>query len=204
MIGSSDPTRWSAWAGLFGGLLWALFPLGELPVVRLVLTPKGFLAYYGLGYLCATLFLLVGLKGVHATHRRSYGWLGSAGFFVSFVALVLVFVGGALEMTKMASTGTGSTVGYLTSTMSFLLLAWGSVLLGLAITGVLHDALPYFAGLLLAIGVPLGLLVVFVAGASRGFFFSPGLTAPYGVAWLLLAYALLSARGPAAQHSRVS
>jgi hypothetical protein len=145
-----------------------------------------------------------GLKGVHATHRRSYGWLGSAGFFVSFVALVLAFVGGALELTKMASTGTGSTVGYLTSTMSFLLLAWGSVLLGLAITGVLHDALPYFAGLLLAIGVPLGLLVVFVAGASRGFFFSPGLTAPYGVAWLLLGYALLSARGPAAQPSRFS
>jgi hypothetical protein len=34
-----------------------------------------------------------------------------------------------------------------------ILLAWGSVLLGLAITGVLHDPPSYLAGLLLANGV---------------------------------------------------
>ncbi len=77
---------------MLGGLLWILFALEEIPTGNLVLTPKASLAYYGLGHLCATLLLLLGLKCLHAVHRRSYGWLGSVGFYVSFVALVLVFV----------------------------------------------------------------------------------------------------------------
>jgi hypothetical protein len=203
MIGSSDPTRWSAWAGLFGGLLWALFPLGELPAAHLVLTPKGSLTYYGLGYLCATLLLLMGLKGLHAIHRRSYGWLGSVGLFVTFAALVLAFAGGAFEMMNMASTGTASTVAYLTLIVGFFILVWGSALLGLAITGTLRDPPLYLGGLLLAIAVPLGFLFVFVAGAAWDFEFWVGLTVPYGVAWMVLGYALLGARGTAAQ-TRIS
>ncbi len=170
-----------------------LFPLGELPAADSFLTPKVSLAYYGLGYLCATLFLLMGLKGLHIIHRRCYGWLGRVGFVVSFVALVLVFAGGTFEMMYMASTGTEGVVGYLALMMSFLVLACGSVLLGLAITGVRHDPLSYLAGLLLANGVPLGLLAVLVAGASWDFYFWAGLTVPYGVAWLLSGYALSSA-----------
>lgn len=203
MIVSSDPTRWSAWAGLFGGLLWALFPLGELPVAHLVLTPKGSLAYYGLGYLCATLLLLMGLKGLHAIHRRRYGWLGSAGFFVSFVALVLAFAGGAFETTNLTSTGAESTVAYLTLIVGFFILVWGSALLGLAITGTLRDPPLYLGGLLLAIAVPLGFLFVFAAGAAWSFEFWVGLTVPYGVAWMVLGYALLRARSTAAQSYRV-
>ena len=188
---------------MLGGLLWALFPLGALPVADLVLTPEGFLAYYGIGYLWATLLLLMGLRGLHAIHRRSYGWLGSVGFYVSVVALTVTFVGGAFQMIRMVSTDAESTVGYLTLIMSFLLLACGSVLLGLAITAVLHDPLSYLAGLLLAIGVPLGLLFVFMAGTAWDFYFWAGLTVPYGVAWSLLGYAPLSARSTAARPSGV-
>ncbi len=198
MIGSSDPIRWSAWAGLFGGLLWALFPLGELPAAHLVLTPKGSLAYYCLGYLCATLLLLMGLKGLHAIHRRSYGWLGSVGLFVSFVALVVAFAGGAFEMIDMASTVTASTVAYLTLIVGFFILAWGSALLGLAITGTQRDPPLYLGGLLLTIAVPLGLLFVFMTGAAWDFQFWVGLTVPYGVSWMVLGYALLRAKGRAA------
>jgi hypothetical protein len=198
----SRPARWSARAGILGGLSWVLFPLGALPAADLVLTPRGSLACYGLVYLLPQLLLIMGLGGLRAIRGRSYGWLGSAGFYVSLVALALMFVGGAFEMVKMASTGAGSTVGYLTLVVSFLLLAWGSVLLGLAITGVLHDPPSYLAGLLLAIGVPLGLLAVFEAGAAWDFYFWAGLTVPYGVAWLLLGYALLSARATAAKPSR--
>ena len=199
LIGYSNPTRWSAWAGLVGGLLWALFPLGELPVAHLVLTPKGFLAYFGIGYLCATLLLLLGMKGLHTIHRRSYGWLGSVGLFVSLAALVLAFAGGALEMINMASTGTASTVAYLTLIVAFLILAWGSALLGLAIMGTPRDLPLYLGGLLLAIAVPLGLLFAFVAGAAWSFEFWIGLTVPYGVAWIVLGYALLRAKDRAAQ-----
>ena len=199
IIGYSNPTRRSAWAGLLGGLLWALFPLGELPTAHLVLTPKGFLAYFGIGYLCAALLLLVGLKGLHAIHGRSYGWLGSVGLFVSIAALVVAFAGGALEMIDMASTGTVSTGAYLTLIVGFFILAWGSALLGLATTGTLRDPLLYLGGLLLTIAVPLGLLFVFVTGAAWNFEFWVGLTMPYGVTWMVLGYALLRAKGRAAQ-----
>ena len=201
---SSNLTQWSARAGMLGGLLWALFPLGELPEVESMLTPQGSLAYYGLGYLLPQLLLLMGLARLHTLRRRSYGRLGTLGFHVSLVALVLAFVGGALEMTETAAMGTGSTVGYLTLIMGFLLLAWGSVLLGLAITGTLHDPLSYLGGLLLTIAIPLGLLFVFMAGAAWEPYFWVGLTVPYGVAWLVLGYALISARGTAKQPSRVS
>ena len=199
IIGYSNPTRRSAWAGLLGGLLWALFPLGELPTAHLVLTPKGFLAYFGIGYLCAALLLLVGLKGLHAIHGRSYGWLGSMGLFVSIAALVVAFAGGAFEMIDMASTSTVSTMAYLTLIVGFFILAWGSALLGLATTGTLRDPLLYLGGLLLTIAVPLGLLFVFVTGAAWNFEFWVGLTVPYGVTWMVLGYALLRAKGRAAQ-----
>jgi hypothetical protein len=199
---SSTPTRWSAWAGLFGGLLWALFPLGELPSAHVVLTVKGSLAYYGLGYLCATLLLLVGLQGLHAIHRRSYGWLGSVGVFVSLAALVVAFAGGAFAMIDIASPGTASTVAYLTLLVGFFILVWGSALLGLAIMGTLRDPLLYLGGLLLIIAVPLGLLFVFVTGAAWNLEFWVGLTVPYGVAWMVLGFAL--SRAKAEQHSPVS
>jgi hypothetical protein len=189
---------------MLGGLLWALFPLGELPEAQFVLTPKGFLAYYSFGYLWATLLLLSSLQGLHALHKRSYGWLGSVGFYVSFVALVLAFAGGAFEMTNMASTGVGSTVAYWTVVMSFFILAWGSGLLGLAIMGRLHDPPVYLGGLLLSIAVPLGVLFVFATGAAWDFDFWVGLTVPYGAAWLLLGYALSTARSAVAKHSPTS
>jgi hypothetical protein len=183
--------------------LWALFPLGELPSAHVVLTPKSSLAYYGIGYLCATLLLLMGLKGLHAIHKRSYGWLGSVGLFVSFAALVVAFAGGAFEMIDMAFTGTASIVTYLTLIMGFFILVWGSALLGLAITGTLRDPLLYLGGLLLTIAVPLGFLFVFVTGAAWSFEFWVGLTVPYGGAWMVLGYALLRAKSRAAR-SRIS
>jgi hypothetical protein len=195
---SSDLTRWGGLAGVLGGLLWVVFPLGELPEVDLLLTPQVSLAYYGLGYLLPQLLLLMGLQRLHAFHRRSYGWLGTIGFYVSFVALTIALVGGAFEMTKTADTGTGSTVAYLTVIMSFFILAWGSALLGLAITATHSDLPSYLGGLLFTIAVPLGLLFVFATGGAWDFGFWVGLTVPYGVAWLLLGYALLTARSTAA------
>ena len=191
-MSSSNLVRWGAWAGMLGGLLWALFPLGELPEVDSVLTPWGSLAYYGLGYLLPQLLMLVGLAGLHALRTRGYGWLGNAGIFVSFLALVLVFAGSAWDMIKIASTGVGSTVGYLTLIVGFFVLTWGSGLLGLAIIGTPHDLPSYLGGLLLSIAVPLGVLFVFTAGGAWDFGFWVGQTLPYGVAWALLGYALLS------------
>ena len=199
-VRSSNPSRRSAWAGFFGGLLWALFPLGELPTPQMVLTPKGSLAYFGIAYLCATLLLLMGLKSLHVIHWRSYGWLGSVGLFVSFAALVLAFAGGTFDIIDMASTGTASTMAYLTLIVGYFILAGGSTLLGLAIIETLRDPPLYLGGLILAIAVPLGFLFVFATGAAWGFEFWAGLTVPYGAAWMVLGYALLRAKGRAARR----
>jgi hypothetical protein len=193
-MSSLNLVRWGAWAGMLGGLLWALFPLGVLPEVDSVLTPRGALAHSILGYLLPQLLMLVGLAALHTLHRRSYGWLGTMGFYVSFVALVLALVGGVFEMTMMAATGTGSTLAYLNVIVSFCILAWGSALLGMAITGTLHDLTSYLGGLLLSVAVPLGLVFVVATGGAWDFGFWAGLTVPYGVAWTLLGYALLSTR----------
>ena len=179
--------------------MWALFPLGELPSVHLVLTPKGSLAYYGIGYLCATLLLLLGLKSLHATYGRSYGWLGSVGSLVSFVALVLVLFGGAFEMMNLVSAGTASTLAYSTLIVGFFILVWGSAILGLALLRTLRDPPLYLGGLLLTIAVPLGFLFVFITGAAWDFEFWAGLTMPYGAAWMILGCALLRVKARATQ-----
>jgi hypothetical protein len=145
-MSSSNSVRWGAWAGMLGGLLWVLFPLGELPEVNSVFTSRGSLAYYGLGHLLPQLLMLMGLAALHALRKKSYGWLGKVGFFVSLAALVLVFIGGAWHMLEIASTGVGSTVSYWTSIMGFFILTWGSGLLGVAITGTPHDLSSYLGG----------------------------------------------------------
>jgi hypothetical protein len=185
---------------MLGGLLWVLFPLGELPEVNSVLTSRGSLAYYGLGHLLPQLLMLMGLAALHALRKKSYGWLGKVGFFVSLAALVLVFIGGAWHMLEIASTGVGSTVSYWTSIMGFFILTWGSGLLGVAITGTPHDLSSYLGGVLLAIAVPLCFLFVFLGGGAWDFGIWLGLTVPYGVAWLLLGYTCLSERGASVER----
>lgn len=204
VIVSSHPSKWGGIAGMLGGLLWVLFPLGALPVASLLLTPRAALAFYGLWYLLPQLLMLIGLQVLHALHRRRYGWLGTVGFYLSFFALVLTFIGGTFEMIKMASTSTGSTLAYLTVIMSFFILVWGSTLLGLAIIGTLHDPPRFLGGMLLSIAVPLGFLFVFMAGGAWDFGFWAGLTVPYGVAWLLLGYAMLRARSTVVQRPPTS
>jgi hypothetical protein len=83
--------------------------------------------------------------------------------------------------------------------VGFFISVWGSAHLGFAITRALRDPLLHLGGLLLTIAVPLGLVSVFVTGAAWDFQFWVGLTVPYGVAWVMIGYALLRAKGRAAQ-----
>ena len=94
----------------------------------------------------------------------------------------------------MTFAGAESLVAYLTLIVSFVPLGLGSALLGLAITGVMRGPLSLLAGLLLAVGVPLGLLVAFADGTTSDFSFWAGLTMPYGLAWILLGVPLASER----------
>ena len=92
--------------------------------------------------------------------------------------------------------------------IGFLVLLVGSVLLGIAIVTARREPFSRLGGLLLVGALPLGILLAVVLGAiaprtDLGFW--AAITVPYGVAWLMLGHALMSARGGTAaeQPSRV-
>jgi hypothetical protein len=208
----SSLVRWGGWAGMLGGLLWALFPLATVLVSMKGTQPGttahiGAAAVYWLMAVLPLLLLLVGLVGLRALHSGAYGRLGNIGFLTCFVALALMFVGNAIEIASLTFYGTESDVGHLVFLIGFLILLLGSVLLGIALVRTQRAPSFRLGGLLLVLALPLGIVLAVVLGAiaprtDLGFW--AAITVPYGVAWLLLGYALMSARGRAAeQPSRV-
>jgi hypothetical protein len=208
----SDLVRWGAYAGMLGGLLWALFPLATV-LVSMDSTQPGTMAHIGAAvvyWLMAVLpllLLVVGLVGLRALHGRAYGRLGNVGFLASFLALTLMFLGNAVEVASLTFSGSDSSLGHSMFLIGLLVLLVGSVLLGIAIIRTLRDPSSRVGGLLLIGALPLGILLGVVLGAiapTTDLGFWAAITVPYGVAWLLLGHALLSARGTVAdQPSRV-
>jgi uncharacterized membrane protein len=209
---SAGLIRWSGWAGIIGGLLWALFPLATVLVSMDGTQPGtmshiGAAAVYWVMAVLPLLLLLVGLVGLRALQSGAYGRLGNVGFLVSFLALALMFLGNAVEVAALTFSGAESEVGHTLFLIGFLLLLVGSVLLGIALIRALRDASSRIGGLLLIGALPLGILLGVVLGAiaprtDLGFW--AAITVPYGVAWLLLGRTLMSAIGtPAGQPSRV-
>jgi hypothetical protein len=209
---SAGLIRWSGWAGIIGGLLWALFPLATV-LVSMDGTQPGSLAHIGAAFVywlmgvLPLLLLLVGLVGLRALHSGAYGRLGNGGFLGSFLALALMFLGNAVEVASLTFSGTESGVGHTMFLIGFLLLLVGSVLLGIALIRTLRNPSSRIGGLLLVAALPVGILLAVVLGAiaprtDLGFW--AAITVPYGVAWLLLGHALMSTSGTVAeQPSRV-
>ena len=136
----------------------------------------------------ATLVVIVGL---HGSQRGRYGRSGAAGSLIAFigyaliaiVATISVLVGGeALSAVRL---------------MAALAVLVGSVILG-AMT-IRARALPWWCGVLLIVGFPLGdFLEEVVARGSEGVVF--------GIVWGVVGYALLSSssRAPERRSVRVS
>jgi len=205
---SSVLVRWGAWAGVLGGLLWSLFPLA-IVVVSIEDTQPGTLTHlsaavvYWLMAVLPLLLLLVGLAGLRALHSSAYGRLGNVGFLVSFLALVLMLVGNAVEVASLTFSGSDSDVGHIIFLIGFLLLLVGSVLVGILILRTQRDPSSRIGGLLFVAALPVGILLGIVLGViaprtDLGFW--AAITVPYGIAWLLLGYTLMSARGRAAEQ----
>jgi hypothetical protein len=208
----SGLVRWGGWAGIIGGLLWALFPLATVLVDMSNTQPGSLnhLAAAGVYWLMAVLpllLLLVGLAGLRALPSGAYGRLANVGFLVSFLALALMFIGNAVEIASLTFRGTESSLGHTMFLIGFLVLLVGSVLLGIALVRTQRDPSSRLGGIVLLLALPLGILLAIVLGAiaprtDLGFW--AAITVPYGVAWMLLGYALLSGRGRATeQPSRV-
>ena len=109
-MSSSNSIRWGGTAGIVGGLLWALLPL-SMTLVSLEDTQPGTLAHlatvvsYWLMSVLPLLLLVVGQVGLRTLYGGDYGRLGTVGFFVSSVALALMFAGNGVEVASPARPG---------------------------------------------------------------------------------------------------
>lgn len=137
-MGSSTLIRWAGLAAMVGGILWALWTVGFNFVGY---SKPGTLAYeryeaYNRLLPLALLPVMVGFLGLHAAHRRSYGWLGSAGCVMALVGLILVVAGSVGEFWVFTLQPYGEDNGrddyWTIYLLGHLVLAIGSVLFGVA------------------------------------------------------------------------
>jgi hypothetical protein len=177
-------------AGVAAGVMFGLSG-----IFGFIAPPHGALGSFG-DYLIEVVVVLafaltlVAIAGLHAVQSRSgrYGWLGAAGSLLAFVGYAAVLV--AAHVTALA----GGEPIYTVRLGGGLAVLVGSMLLG-AMT-IRAGVLPWWCGVLLIVGFPLTVpLDVAIRGAG-------GIA--LGIVWALVGYALMSARGTAAQPSRVS
>ena len=159
----SNLTRWAGLAAIAGGVLWALWTVGFNFVGY---GEPGTLAYeryeaYNRLLPLALLPVMVGFLGLHAAQRRSYGWLGRAGFVTALIGLSLVVAGSVGEFWVFTMQPYGEANGRDASWTIYLLghlvLAIGSVLFGIATVRakvLAHKAAKLFAVLGAAVVLP--------------------------------------------------
>ncbi len=130
--------RWSGLAAVLGGVMWALWTVGFNFVGYGELGTPAYERYEAYNRLLplALLPVVVGFLGLHAAQRRSYGWLGRAGFVTALVGLTLVVAGSVGEFWVFTMQPYGEANGRDASWTIYLLghlvLAIGSVLFGIA------------------------------------------------------------------------
>ena len=189
---SSEMVRWGGLAGVVAGVM---FMLSGILTFMVAPPPQGALGSSG-AYLFEVVIgvafasTLVAVAGLHAAQRQSrrYGILGTAGFLLTFVGYALVLV--IAHLIRLAG---GEPILSLRPVGGLLVLV-GSILLG-AMT-LYARVLPWWCGVLLIVGFPLGALLETVRSGIENIVFA--------IVWGLIGYALLSRRGVVAeQPSRV-
>ena len=192
---SSEMVRWGGLAGVVAGVMFMLS--GILTFMVAPPPPQGALGSSG-AYLFEVVIVvafastLVAVAGLHAAQRQSrrYGILGTAGFLLTFVGYALVLV--IAHLIRLAG---GEPILSLRPVGGLLVLV-GSILLG-AMT-LYARVLPWWCGVLLIVGFPLGALLETVRSGIENIVFA--------VTWGLIGYVLLSRRSTVAEQppSRVS
>ena len=137
-MGTSNFIRWAGLAAMVGGVLWALWTVGFNFVGYGDPGTPAYERYEAYNRLLplALLPVVVGFFGLHAAQRRSYGWLGSAGFVTALVGLTLVAAGSVGEFwvftTQPYGEANGRDDSWIIYLLGHLVLATGSVLFGIA------------------------------------------------------------------------
>jgi hypothetical protein len=189
---SADMVRWGGLAGVAAGVMFGLSGI----LTFIVAPPQrvlGSFSYYLLEVVIVLAFALtlVAIAGLHAVQSQSgrYGSLGAAGSLLTFLGYVILLV--TVHLTTLA----GGVPIYSVRLVSGFVALVGSMLLG-AMT-LYARVLPWWCGVLLIVGFPLGDFLDNVAKGSENIVFA--------IVWGLVGYALLSRRGTVAeQPSRVS
>jgi hypothetical protein len=188
---SSGMVRWGGLAGLAAAVVFLLSG-----ILTFVAPPQGVPSSFSdylveIVVVAAFVLTLVTLVGLHAAQRHSgrYGILGAAGFWLTFSGYVIVVV--MAHLTLLAGGEPILSVRF----VGGLLVLVGSILLG-AMT-IRARVLPWWCGVLLIVGFPLGDFLNNVAVGGENIVFA--------IVWGLIGSALLSLRGSVAeQPSRVS
>jgi hypothetical protein len=188
---SSEMVRWGGLAGVLAAVMFVLTTILNLLAPQQQGVFNSFSDYlYAIILAVAFALPLVVIAGLHALHSRRYGRLGAAGALITFIGYALISVLTA-----------GSTLVEGEALFTVRLIAAAAILIGSILLGAMilrARVLPWWSGVLLIVGFPLGDVVNDVVGeGSEGIVFA--------ILWGLIGYALLTLRGTVAgQPSRVS
>src|SRR5918997_5781000 len=161
---SPNLVRLSGLAAMLGGVLWPLWVVVEQSVGWGEPGSAAYQRYELINRLLplAILPVVVGLVGLHVVLRRSYGWLGTAGFTTLLVGFALMVAGSVGEFwifSAQSYEGFGRNASWGLFLLGHLVLAIGTVLFGIAIARanvlpVQHDLAMVFAVLGVGVVVP--------------------------------------------------
>ena len=164
-MAAPGPIRWGAIGFVLSGLVWFVLGLSALLGYLQAIPGREDVVLF----LVAHLLFAVGLVGLHALQKDSYGLMGRAGFYIALAAVAaralgaLVFLAGSVALEWISFPGTlGMLVGF--------------VLYGIATMRA--KVLPRWYGLVLVVALPLTLPL-----ATYG-------TTLFGLILLVLGYAL--------------
>ena len=182
--------RWSGWAGVLAGVMFV--PAGILILFAPPQRPFNSFSEYLTEAILVVAFTLavVAVAGHHALQKGRYGRLGAAGSLITFLGYTLTAAVTAVTVLL------GSEALYSFRLIGGLAVFIGSILLG-AMT-LRARVVPWWCGVLLIVGFPLGDVVDTAIGEGSE-------AIVLGILWGLVGYALLSsARAPDQRPVRVS
>jgi hypothetical protein len=182
--------RWGGLAGLVAGVMFVL-----AGIFILIAPPQGGVFNSFGDYLSEVILVvafaltLVAIAGLHALQSGRYGRLGAAGSLITFIGYALIVL-----VTAVSVLARGQAL-YLVRLVGATAVLIGSTLLGA--TTLRAQVLPWWCGVLLIVGFPLGdVSNAIVAEGSEAIVF--------GIEWGAVGYALLSSsRAPDQQFVRV-
>lgn len=185
-------------AAVVGGVVYAVVGLMEERLAE-------YLYYTGsIGYGYVAILLPLGaMAAIAALHALQRGLYGRAGAVVSLTAFV-----GLAVFTSVLTVGVVVTSPDLDLLFNVLLIGLLVATVGIALLGVLSigaRVLPWWCGVALIAGSPLGVILTMLPSAALGGMFPLGgvFQALGGVPWVLVGYAIFRAARPAKRPSRV-